>query len=765
MSDIVVAVRDLAQFCYRGGDIDHRFTPSPTGVEGTRGHQQVYRRRPPSYQPEYPLIYRQLIGGQNLLLRGRADGYDPEQNLVEEIKTCRVPFTHIPQSLSQLHLAQARLYAAMLAMELDLEQVAVRLTWFNIDSAEERALSQLYTRDELDTFLQASLQRLVSWLVTLAELRRDRDQSARALAFPHGEFRPGQREMAELVYKCLDQGGQLLLEAPTGIGKTAAVLFPALKALVTNKHEAVVFVTARTVGRRTAEQTLIGFRAAGYRGGFLSLSARDDVCLSPGKACHGEDCPYARGYYDKLPTALAAAVDVAALNQEALMDLGREHGVCPHQLAFDLVPWSDLIIADQHYLYGLTAGLASQCMDDPRRWTVLLDEAHNLPGRARGMYRAELAKASLMEALKASPQPLRRKLEKVNRALLALQKEDWDETAFDSREQVPSALSTALQQFCSRVAELLADQPRLLQQSPGVRDWYFAVLQFQRVAENWGDEFRFEMQRGTGQQSLSVVLNCLDPARLLSERQQRHHAVIAFSATLSPAQWCREALGLAPEAVCSRHSSPFAPSQLQVFLATDIDTRFRERAASLASLVARLRLWLQREPGNCLVYFPSYRYMQDALAGLESSGGYPPQRHCWVQVPDQGRDAREELLQLLARRRDVVAFCILGGVFGEGVDLPGEQLASVVVVGVGLPQFNRDAERQRAWHERRQGDGFAHVYLYPAMQKVDQALGRVIRRDSDRGRALLIDSRYNESRYRNLLPPWWTYTPWPVEQE
>lgn len=760
MGEIVVAVRDLAQFCYRGGDIDHRFTPSPTGVEGTLGHQQVYRRRPPSYQPEYSLVHRQLIAGQNLLLRGRADGYDPEQNLLEEIKTCRVAFARIPPKLSQLHLAQARLYAAMLAKTLNLDRVAVRLTWFNIDSGEERALSQAYSRDELDEFLQVSLQRLVSWLTSLAERRLARDDSARALAFPHGRFRPGQREMAELVYKCLDQGGQLLLEAPTGIGKTAAVLFPALKALVTNKHEAVVFVTARTVGRRTAEQTLIEFRERGYRGGFLSLSAREDVCLSPGKACHGDDCPYARGYYDKLPAALTAAVDVAALNQEALMELGREHGVCPHQLAFDLVPWIDLVIADQHYVYGLTSSLASLSADDPRRWTVLLDEAHNLPGRARGMYRAELAKASLMTALKATSQPLRRGLEKVNRVLLALQKEDWDEAGFDSRKQVPAALSTALLQFCSQVAERLAEQPRLLQQNPALRDFYFAVLQFQRVADIWGDEFRFEMARGTGRQGLSVVLNCLDPARLLSERQRRHHAVVAFSATLSPPEWCRQSLGLGSRAVCSRQTSPFAASQLQVFLATDIDTRFRQRAASLASLVARLRLWLQREPGNCLVYFPSYRYLEDALNLLDASGGRPAERHCWVQSPRQGREARGELLDLLEQRRDVVAFCILGGIFGEGVDLPGDQLATVVVVGVGLPQFNRDAERQRAWHDQRQTDGFAHVYLYPAMQKVDQALGRVIRRDSDRGRALLIDSRYNESSYRNLLPPWWTYTPW-----
>ncbi len=756
MTEIVVRVRDLARFCYRGGDIDHRFTASPTGVEGTRGHQRVYRRRPPSYQSEYALEYRHRVGKRMLVLRGRADGYDPQQRLLEEIKTCRIPFTRIPQALSQWHLAQARLYAGMLVQQSDLDSVTVCLTWFNIDSGEEQSLNQEYGREELKMFLAASLQRFGDWLERLSASREQRDHSARQLPFPHGRFRSGQRDVAERVYRCLARGGQLLLEAPTGIGKTAAVLYPAIKGFGHGKHDVVVYVTAKTVGRRAAEQTLEMLEAAGYRGGGLTLNAKDAVCLSPGQACHGDDCSYARGYYDKLPGAMAAALDTPLLGREALVELGREYGVCPYQLAFDLAPWMDLVIADQHYLYSLTAGLGDLLADDSRRWTVLVDEAHNLPERARAMYRGVLAKASLMAARRAAPPSVRPALEAVNRVLLDLQKEPWQEDGFDSRAEVPAELSAALSRFAQRVGEQLTEQPLLLQRHGALRDFYFEVLQFQRVADNWGDEFCFEMTRGAGQQSLALVLNCLDPARLLGERQRRAHAVIAFSATLSPPQWSRPALGLEPDAVCVRQASPFAATQLQVSLATDIDTRFRERASSLVNLANRIRQWLDTTPGNCLVYFSSYRYLADTVETL-SAGGLPAARQCWFQRPDADRDS---LLALLEQRRDVVAFCILGGVFGEAVDLPGDQLASVVVVGVGLPQFNRDSERLRAWHQQQHGDGFAYAYLYPGMQKVDQALGRVVRRDDDKGHALLIDARYAQPQYRNLLPPWWTYTHW-----
>tara|TARA_R110002110_G_scaffold205066_7_gene417195 strand:+ start:343293 stop:345599 length:2307 start_codon:yes stop_codon:yes gene_type:complete len=752
-----IAVGDLARFCHRRGDIDHRFNPSPSAEQGIAGHQRIYTRRPASYCSEHAVEYCHEEPGLALELRGRADGYDPAQRLLEEIKTCRVHPASIPEAVSDSHMAQARLYAALVAAQENHAQITVRLTWLNIDSDEEHSRDEVLSAAELSAFLALTLRRFSTWLHLLARLRQQRDASLKSLSFPYGEFRGGQRQLAELTYKCIDQAGQLLLEAPTGIGKTAAVLYPALKALPLSKHDRLVFVTAKTIGRRAAQDTLQRFRDAGYRGTALSLTAKDSICLSPGRACHADDCPYAKSYYDKLPAAMDAAMNTPALRQQELEEIARQYEVCPYQLSLDLLPWVDVVIADQHYLYSLTAVLATAMAAGEERWSVLLDEAHNLPDRARSMYSASLEKMALMAAREEADKAMLRPLNRINRQMLELQKSSWQESEFDTRSDAPEALQQALQDWSADVSARLAEEPRYLQQRPALMAFFFDALQFLRVAQHWGDDYRFEMTRGSARQSLRLTLNCLDPARLLRERHALAHSLTAFSATLSPLDWARGRLGLPEEAVCVQAQSPFAAQQLQVSLATDIDTRFHQREASLGRLAQTLGEWLAAHSGNCIIYFPSYRYLQDCLGRMESDARLPLSRCVWSQQLQQGAVAREALLELLHERTDVAAFCILGGVFGEGVDLPGEQLDSVVIVGVGMPQVNRDTQQLRAWYQRRNGAGFEYAFLYPGMQKVDQALGRVVRRMEDCGHALLIDPRYADSQYRALLPRWWQY--------
>lgn len=761
MTELRIAVADLARFCHRSGDIDHRFKAAPTGAQGVAGHQRVYSRRPASYLSEYAVEYQYHEPGLQLTLRGRADGYDPEKGIVEEIKTCRTAPNSIPEPVAQMHMAQGRLYAAIIAAQGAMEALEVRVTWFNIDSEEEFSRCETFSRTQLADFLTDTLARFAHWMKTLAHAKQLRDASIDALAFPYGGFRSGQREIAELAYKCVHQAGQLLLEAPTGIGKTSALLYPALKALATGKHDNIIFLTSKSVGRRAAQGALADFTESGYRGTALSLTAKDKICFSPGRACHGDDCPFARNYYDKLPEALYAAIEQGVLQREDVESIARRFEVCPYELGLDLLPWVDIVIADLHYVYSLTATVASQQEAGGKRWTVLLDEAHNLPGRARGMYSASLTKTALMQARSSVSGDLAKRLTRVNKQFLALQKLPWQEPHFHSCERPPQALLQALLLFTGAVSEVLALDPPFLQRHRELMDFYFAALQFLRVAELWGEDFQLELHRGEGRQSLEITLNCLDPSRLLSTRHERAHAVIAFSATLSPLPWSRASLGLDGQAVCSRATSPFDKAQLRVSLATDIDTRYHQRESSLGDLVQLLRDWLSGTPGNCIVYFPSYRYLQDALSLLQCTETPLPLRSLWVQTRQQDEREREQLLQLLGQREDVVALCILGGVFGEGIDLPGKLLSSVVVVGIGMPQVNRDTRQLQAWHQQRYAAGFEHTFLYPGMQKVDQALGRVVRRLEDSGSALLIDPRYRQRQYRELLPPWWDYQHWP----
>ncbi len=427
------------------------------------GHQWLYQRRPASYCSEYAVDYEHCDAGVLLHLRGRADGYDARQGMVEEIKTCRVAPATVPDAVSHLHMAQGRLYAAIIAEQEQLSALEVRLTWLNIDTQEEFSRSEHLSGAELAAFLRDTLNRFSGWLHVLARLRRERDTSLAQLTFPHGDFRRGQRKLAELTYKCIDQGGQLQLEAPTGIGKTAALLFAALKALAADKHQRVVFVTAHTVGRHAAQDTLAHFRAAGYRGTALSLTARDSICLSPGRACHAQDCPYANGYYDRLPEAMLAAIRAPSLTREDIETLARKFEVCPYQLSLDLLPWVDVVIADAHYVYSLSAILGA---GDGQHWTILLDEAHNLPGRARAMYSASISKARLMAARRQCKGAALTAINTLNRRLLQLQKAGWQEADFDSREHLPDRLLADVQRFTSAVAEQMVEEPACLQSRP-----------------------------------------------------------------------------------------------------------------------------------------------------------------------------------------------------------------------------------------------------------------------------------------------------------
>jgi DNA excision repair protein ERCC-2 len=644
----------------------------------------------------------------------------------------------------------------MLAQAEGLPAVTVRLTWYQLDSGDEHTLEQHYEAAELAAFLADSLARYAAWLDTVDALAAERDAGIAALAFPHRDYRVGQRRAAELVYRCLDRGGQLLLEAPTGIGKTLAVLYPALKALATGKHDRLVFCTARHTGRRAAEQTLAQLEDGGLAATRLTLTAKERICFSPGKACRPEACPYAVGYYDKLPAARAEGVALRRLDQPALEALARRHALCPYQLAFDLLPWCDVIIADQHYAFSLGASLGQLALERGERWSLLVDEAHNLPARARDMYSASLNRPLLRAARRAARGRLRRALAAVDGALADLAPLNADAgERVRALDRPPDTVSEALQGLVAAAAALLVERPDVLAVPGPLQDAWFAALSYLRVSEEWDGDYRCDLHLDDGGEPAALVLNCLDPGRLLARRHDAGHASVAFSATLAPPSWMGERLGFRPDAVWHRCPSPFAPSQLAVTLEPAIDPRYAARAASRDALVARLLAWAGQHPGNCLVFFPSHRYLADCR---EAIGAGLAGRRLWAQ-PAPGEPPGEDLLALLATARDVLALCVLGSGYSEGIDLPGDQLCSVVVVGPGLPHLSHDTRALEAWFAARGRDGFACACLYPALQRVNQALGRVIRADADRGAALLIDPRFLRAPYRGLLAPHWDYRP------
>lgn len=751
MPEICISVRELAAFCHREGDLDSRSGPGPSAADGIRGHRELAATRGAGYHAEFALETTCRRGDLTLHLRGRADGYVPAVPMIEEIKTCRVDPARLPVELSRLHLAQARLYAAMLAVAEGLPEVQVRLTWYHLDRREEHPLDQAYSAAELAGFLDRALDRYASWLQARLQHAALRDASIHALAFPFSDYRRGQREVAELVYKCVHGGAQLMLEAPTGLGKTAAVLYPAIKGLAHDCHEHVVFCTAKHTGREAAEDTLQRFAAKGLIATTLTLTAKERICFSPGHACRADDCRYARGYYDKLPAAREAALGVAPLTQAAVEAVAREHALCPYQLGLDLLPWVDVAIVDQHHVFSLHAAIAALAGQSASRWTVLVDEAHNLPARARGMYSATLATdfTAVRKLLRGRPGRALAALEAALQSLFLAHLPADDEYALLAAP--PASLLARMQAVVAAIAEQLAQPGAPPRPHPLVQSLYYELLHFLRLADLAADDFCCEL---LSEEDECLRLNCIDPSRLLAQRHAVLHAVVVFSATLSPGHWMRAMLGLDAGAVHRRCASPFQPWQLGVSIEPRIDTRLLQRERSRPRLLARLVEWLSTRPGNCLVFFPSHRYLRDCVEDLR------PQlrdRELWVQPPPGSAPATGELRELLRTRRNICGLCLLGGSYSEGIDLPGDQLASVVLVGPGLPQPDRDNRLQQDYFQRRHGNGFRYASLYPAMQRVNQSLGRVVRSDTDQGAALLIDARYAQPEYRALLSSHWEY--------
>lgn len=745
-----IAVRALCEFTARSGDLDLRFTPSPTAEEGMQGHRTVAARRNPGYQSEVSLEGRH----GPLLVKGRADGYDPQQNLLEEIKTYRGDLSRMPDNHRQLHWAQARIYGWLLCQSLQLPAIRVSLVYFDIQSAEETALVQEHSAEQLQAFFEQQCTIFLEWAQQQLQHREARDRACRELAFPHGQFRPGQRHLAESVYKAASTGRCLLAQAPTGIGKTLGTLFPMLKAMAPQQLDKVLFLTAKTPGRQLALDAAGVLFAQSPRLPLrvLELVARDKACEHPDKACHGESCPLAKGFYQRLPAARQAASQVALLDRQALRQVALEHQVCPYYLSQEMARWSDLVVADYNYYFDFTALLFSLAQADQWRLAVLVDEAHNLVERGRGMFSASLDQQQLALARKSAPQALKRSLQRLNREWNALHKDQI--TPYQVHECLPQALLKALDLCVAAIGDYFNEHPQGL--DAGLQGLYFELLQFARVAALFEEHpFLFDVSKRTlsARRSLSRLgLRNVVPAALLRPRLEAAHSVVLFSATLNPQHYYRDLLGLPESTVWLDVESPFAAAQLDVQIVNRISTRYAHRQASLTPIVELMADQFAARPGNYLAFFSSFDYLQQVAERLALEHPAIP---IWLQSRGMDEASRGDFLQRFQAGGQGIGFAVLGGAFGEGIDLPGSRLIGAFVATLGLPQLNAVNEQMKQRMAGLFGAGYDYTYLYPGLQKVVQAAGRVIRSQADRGVLVLIDDRFAEPRVRQLLPRWW----------
>ena len=794
----VVAVRALCEFTAKHGDLDLRFTPSPSAQDGIAGHALVASRRAEGYQAEVSLegTYK------TLRVRGRADGYDPANNLLEEVKTYRGDLHSIADNRRELHWAQAKIYGWLLCQDRGLSEINLAIVYFDIASLQETPLTGHFTATSLKDYFQTQCERFLDWADQELAHRLARDAALDALAFPHTSFRPGQRELAEAVYKTAAAGTCLMAQATTGIGKTIGTVFPLLKAMPRQRLDKLFFLAAKTPGRKLALDALALLRHSVQDSAksassplhfplrVLELVARDKSCEHPDKACHGDSCPLAKGFYDRLPQARQSAVRLSvpgpgagnpdSLDKAALREVALTHHVCPYYLSQEMVRWSDVVVGDYNYFFDTSALLYGMTATHQWRVGVLVDEAHNLLERARSMYTATLAQAPLRALHASAPKAVKNALERLNRAMNEVhqtQLAPWQVVA-----ELPVAFLKALQQTITTITDFLVANPTRVDAE--LQAFYFEALHFSRMADAFGAHSMFDItlhddpealrsasgnlplngSQSGGHGCATLTLRNVVPAPFLAPRLAAAHSVTLFSATLSPQNFYRETLGLPPGTRWIDVPSPFAPEQLRVAAVTNVSTRYQHRAQSLAPMASLMAQQYERAPGNYLVFLSSYDYLQKLRALF---GQRYPHITCWEQTRQMDEAGRARFLARFTPTSRGIGFAVLGGAFAEGVDLPGKRLVGAFIATLGLPQVNPVNEemkkRMAAYLDTEAGptgpgpdSGYNYTYLYPGLQKVVQAAGRVIRTQQDQGVIYLMDDRFTRPEVLALLPSWWT---------
>lgn len=748
--ELRVSVRTLVEFVLRQGDLQMGFMSGSRMAEGIYAHQYLQKERGADYQPEVTLRTTAYQDGFSLEIHGRADGMFRNESgvVIEEIKSTSLELDLIDESYNNLHWAQAQCYAYIVANQEELAQVQVQLTYIQLETHELKEFRKSFSREELEFFFKDLVERYCTWAHRLSAWTEQRNESISRLEFPYPVYRKGQRELVVAVYKTIKEKHKLYVQAPTGIGKTLGTIFPALKCLLEGLETPIFYLTAKTITRTVAEGSLLMLQQQGLSLKRVTLTAKDKVCFCPECECTPEDCSYAKGYYDRLGPALEDIFQRDHWNREQIESCARNHGVCPFEFSLELTNWADLVICDYNYVFDPRVFLKRFFLEGGD-YAFLIDEAHNLVERAREMFSAQLNKEEFLHLknLVEDQEPvLGKRLQTVNKNFLKLKKQ-----GLEVEKDAPTALYSSLERVVNE-AEKFFKKEENPPWKEKLTELYFNIQAFLRTAESYDEHYLTYYQYP--EQDVRVKLFCVDPSQQLAQVLNKGRAAVFFSATLSPLEYFIQVLGGEKESYKLQLPSPFPHENLCLMLQKQISTKYNQRSLSLDAIVEGIAQLVQGKTGNYLVYFPSYEYLEQVRERLLQAH---PEFKVLTQTMGMTEADREEFLEAFQEepRESLVGLALLGGIFGEGIDLTGERLSGAVIIGVGLPQIGKERDIIRAHFQERYGQGFEFAYMYPGMNKVLQACGRVIRTEQDRGAILLIDERFARLSYRRLFPKEW----------
>ncbi len=774
--EIRISVRTLVEFMLRSGSIDNRkkAVSDNAMAEGGRIHRMIQRRMGAEYQAEVTLSYRYPTGQYDLLVEGRADGIITSASgsvTVDEIKGTYRDLDKMKEPV-QVHLAQAKCYAYMYSVRQGLTDIRVRMTYCNMDTEEIRYFEEAFTKAELEAWFLELVQGYQKWSDEEFSWKEKRQKSIKKLQFPF-PYREGQKELASYVYQTICHEKKLFIEAPTGVGKTISTVFPAIKALGEEKADRIFYLTAKTITRTVADDTFQLLREKGLQFKTVILTAKEKICFREEVDCNPVSCPYANGHYDRINDAMYELLTHEThYSREKIEEYADKFRVCPFEMCLDMSLFADGIICDYNYLFDPHVYLRRFFTEGVKgNYLFLVDEAHNLVERGREMYSAVLKKEDFL-ALKKTVKPydvkMEKQLEKCNHELLLLKRHCESVQIEEGIE--PFVL--ALRRLSGTMEQYLEDHDDGPVRKE-VLEFYFEISHFLGIYERLDDNYVIYTQLESDG-GFILKLFCVNPSVNLAECMMRGKSSILFSATLLPIQYYKGLLGgdAADYEVYAR--STFQPEKKALFLANDVTSKYTRRTElEYHRIAGYIHEIVKNRHGNYMAFFPSHAFLQKVYEIYSAFYGEDSQVECIVQEDYMNEADREQflrhftgngdcefsgLIQMdveLEEEKSLLGFCVLGGIFSEGIDLKRDSLIGAIIVGTGLPQVCPEREILKNYFDERDGNGFNYAYRFPGMNKVLQAAGRVIRTAEDVGLVALLDERFMQPAYRRLFPREW----------
>lgn len=799
--EIRVSVRNLVEFILRSGNIDNRKAQAPDNAmqEGGRIHRMIQKRMGSDYHAEVLLRHQIDTGDYTILVEGRADGIIIQGNgdvsqipeladieiapayrdavtvTIDEIKGTYRELHKIKEAVP-VHLAQAKCYAYIYSEKFDLRSIRVRLTYCNIDTEEIKYFHFEYERQELTEWFDELMTNYRKWADFQFQWQKERQQSIKELTFPF-DYRQGQKDLVTYVYQTIYHKKKLFIEAPTGVGKTISTLFPAVKSMGEGRGEKIFYLTAKTITRTVADDTLELMRKKGLKLKSVILTAKDKICFMEETQCNPEYCPYAKGHFDRINDAIFDLLThLDNFNREAIETYALKHQVCPFEMCLDMSLFADAVICDYNYLFDPHVYLKRFFAEGIRQeYLFLIDEAHNLVERGRDMYSAVLKKEdflALKKVVKEYDGKMYHQLEKCNKELLALKRE-CDNYAYEDEISIAPFVRALIR--LSGIIDTYLEEHEESPVKQDILDFYFEVSHFLLIHENLDRDYVIYTQIESDG-GFVLKLFCVNPSRNLRECMMRGRSTILFSATFLPIQYYKRLLGAEEGDYEVYARSVFDERRKGLFIADDVTSKYTRRSdMEYYNIAAYIHKITSMREGNYMVFFPSHVFLQQVYQIYEQYFWDSEQVECILQEEYMNEQSREEFLARFAMEqavtdtelqevihmeveqegRTLIGFCVLGGIFSEGIDLKNDSLIGAMIVGTGLPLVCNEREILKRYFDGQGDNGFDYAYKYPGMNKVLQAAGRVIRTVEDVGIVALLDERFLTPSYLRMFPREW----------